>query len=201
VKTLDQNTNSTNQIIKSWVEDYTDTLYSWAFYKVSDQQTAEDLVQETFLAACKYYKNFKGKSKPKTWLFSILNNKIIDHYRKKSRNPIINESHFDKEGGSIIEKTFDGDGYWKEEKRPEKWDIKEEETNLLDNGAFNEVLQHCMAKLPSQWGMAVQLKYLQEKDGKDIGQELGISTSNYWQIIHRAKLSLRECLEKLWFQK
>lgn len=201
MKTLDQNTSSTNQIIKSWVEDYTDTLYSWAFYKVSDKQTAEDLVQETFMAACKYYKNFKGKSKPKTWLFSILNNKIIDHYRKKSRAPIINESHLHHGDGSIIEETFDGLGYWKEEKKPAEWELNAEEANLLDDGEFNDVLQHCMAKLPPQWAMALQLKYLQEKDGKDIGQELGISTSNYWQIIHRAKLSLRECLENFWFKK
>ncbi len=201
MENVNQNIDSANQIIKLWVEEYTDTLYSWAFYKVSDKQTAEDLVQETFLAACKYYKKFQGKSKPKTWLFSILNNKIIDYYRKKSRTPINTESHFGKEDGSIIEETFDGQGYWKEHKKPTQWDIDNEETHLLDNGEFKDLLQHCMTKLPPLWASAVQLKYLQEKDGKNIGQELGISTSNYWQIIHRAKLSLRECLEKLWFNK
>lgn len=65
------------------VEQYTDDLYSWAFHKVSDTEIAKDLVQDTFLTAAEKIGTFKGNSSPKTWLFAILKNKIIDHYRKK----------------------------------------------------------------------------------------------------------------------
>jgi RNA polymerase sigma-70 factor (ECF subfamily) len=70
--------------IAQWVENYTSDLYAWARYKLSDEELAKDLVQDTFMAAAEKTSSFKGESSPKTYLFSILNHKIIDHYRKKS---------------------------------------------------------------------------------------------------------------------
>ena len=58
-------------------------MYSRAFLKVSNAEMAADLVQDTFLAATEKMESFKKDSSPKTWLFSILNNKIINYYRKK----------------------------------------------------------------------------------------------------------------------
>ena len=73
---------SEKNLLPQWVESYTENLHSWAFHKVSDGELAKDLVQDTFLAAAEKIESFKGDSSPKTWLFSILNHKIIDHYRK-----------------------------------------------------------------------------------------------------------------------
>ena len=67
---------------KNWVVNYADYLYSMAYFKVNNQPEAEDLVQETFLSAYKNKDTFKGESAEKTWLTAILNNKIIDYYRK-----------------------------------------------------------------------------------------------------------------------
>ena len=75
-------------LLSQWVESYTENLHSWAFHKVSDGELAKDLVQDTFLAAAEKIESFKGDSSPKTWLFSILNHKIIDHYRKKVNQPV-----------------------------------------------------------------------------------------------------------------
>ena len=72
------------EIVSKWVGEYGDDLYSWAFYKTSSRETAQDLIQETFLSAFKSYKKFKYESQPKTWLFKILNNQIIDYYRKSA---------------------------------------------------------------------------------------------------------------------
>jgi RNA polymerase sigma factor (sigma-70 family) len=74
--------------INDWVVAHTDSLYEWAFYKLSDEELTKDIVQETFITAFQKIDSFEGKSNPKTWLFSILNNKIIDHYRKEFRNPV-----------------------------------------------------------------------------------------------------------------
>ena len=71
--------------IENWVNQYSDALFSWAYYKTSSKETAEDLVQDTFLAAYHKIDSFKGNSQPKTWLFSILNNKIIDYYRLSAK--------------------------------------------------------------------------------------------------------------------
>ena len=178
--------------VQCWVELYSDNLYSWALYKVSSKEAAEDLVQETFMAAVQSFANFEGKSNPKTWLFAILNNKINDHHRNNFRKPTIYDN-------SILQVFFDSDDQWKPEERPKSWN--DEAENLLDDSEFQKAFEYCLKKLPDNWFSAVQLKYLEEKNGELICQELGISPTNFWQILHRAKLQLRKCLELNWFKK
>lgn len=193
-------TTLTNSRIHEWVSLYSDDLFRWSFYKTNNKETAEDLVQETFLAAVKSLDKFQGNSQPKTWLFSIMNNKIIDFHRKKFREAVINPSSINErqDGINVMENFFDSEGNWNPDTMPSTW--KEMEGNLLDNMEFKEVLQHCLQRLPENWFSAIQFKYLEKKDGKEICKELGITSSNYWQILHRAKLQLRICLEKNWFK-
>jgi len=178
-----------NDSLEKWVNQFTDDLLSWAIYKVSDTQLAQDLVQDTFLAASEKYTSFQGKSSPKTWLFSILNYKIIDHYRAKMRQPISMQS-------LSISTFFNSDGDWLLNKRPTSWD--EDEEHLLDNEDFNKILKSCIDALPEKWAAGIKLKYLINKKGEEICQELGITPTNFWQIMHRAKLQLRDCIEKNW---
>lgn len=177
--------------LENWVNEYTPDLYKWAYYRTSSSETAKDLVQETFLAASERIESFKGDSSPKTWLFSILNHKIIDYYRKNVNKPIAIENF-------TMSSYFDDDGNWQQEKRPKDWG--DDESHLLDNDDFQKVLQKCLDALPKQWSLCVKLKYLTEKSGEDICQELGIAPTNYWQIVHRAKLQLRNCVENNWFK-
>jgi RNA polymerase sigma-70 factor (ECF subfamily) len=177
--------------IRDWVEKYTDSLFNWAFSRLGNREEAEDLIQETFLVAFQSYEKFTGKSEPLTWLHGILRNKIADHYRKVYREKIeqnISLNHF-----------FDEQDHWKKNEIPLQW--QEESVNLSLDEDFNRVLNDCLNKLPENYRNTVVLKYLNEKEGIDIRQELGISTTNYWQMIHRAKLQLRKCLEINWFGK
>lgn len=176
--------------IHSWVENYTPELFSWAFHKVSDKELAQDLVQDTFLAAAEKIDSFKGESLPKTWLFSILNHKIIDYYRKKITQPI----SIDNQSFSTF---FDTDRSWRESRKPKHW-AEEDETHLLDDNDFQRVLKKCLDALPGNWNLAVKLKYLSDKNGEEICQELGVTPSNFWQIIHRAKVQLRDCVDNNW---
>lgn len=192
-------TDTTSIIIKSLVESHSDKMYSWALYKTTNKETAEDLVQETFMVAFQSFNKFEGKSDPKTWLFSILNHKIADHFRKVYRHPVINESDRNPEAGKdFLDTFFDANDNWIKEQRPKSWD---EDSQPADNPEFLKVLQVCMSKLPSNWFAAINLKYLEEKKGEIICQELEITPTNFWQILHRAKLQLRKCLEVHWFKK
>jgi RNA polymerase sigma-70 factor (TIGR02943 family) len=177
--------------IKQWVESYTSELFNWAFYKVSNNELAKDLVQDTFLSAAEKIASFKGDSSPKTWLFSILNHKIIDHYRKKVHQTVPFEDQ-------SFSKYFEHDEGWQEQRKPNEWQM-DEESHLLDDIEFQQVLKKCMDALPEKWSTSVKLKYLMEKGGEEICQELGITPSNFWQIVHRAKLQLRDCVEKNWY--
>jgi len=184
--------NRKNNDLSAWVNNYTSELYSWALHKVSNDETAADLVQDTFLAAAEKFDSFKGDSSPKTWLYSILNHKIIDYYRKKVNQPVQREN----QSFSLF---FSDEGDWQESRKPKSWHGQEDEQHLLDDHEFQEVLKKCLDALPGKWGVCVKLKYLTEKSGDEICQELDITPSNYWQIIHRAKLQLRDCVEKNWF--
>ncbi len=179
-----------NDII-SMVKTHTKDLYAYTLSKVYQKELAEDLVQETFLSALKSYTNFQNKSNIKTWLFSILKNKIADYYRSKYKTGT-------EVSSDIIEKFFDDNHHWKPEYTPQNWS---EEKELLDDPEFSNTLSECLKALPEKWYSIVQLKYLEETDSKIICSQLEITTSNFWQIIHRAKLQLRNCLEVKWFKE
>jgi len=183
--------SDTNYNIASWVEDYTADLLKRAVYKTNDVEKAKDLVQDTFLAATEKLHTFKGDSSPKTWLYSILNFKIIDYYRSKSKQTI-------RPADDNLLKFFTTDGEWNANARPQTWNSDE---HLLDNTEFNYVLKSCTQALPDKWLACVQMKYLLNKKGEEICQELDITPTNLWQIIHRAKLNLRECIETNWFKE
>jgi RNA polymerase sigma-70 factor (TIGR02943 family) len=180
--------------ISEWVNSYGDTLFSWALYKTSNQEIAEDLVQETFLAAIQSYAGFKRNSSPKTWLFTILNNKITDYYRSQIKSYKLFLSEKEKSFFSLTESSFDNNDLWAENLNL----FKGENENLLDNTEFLKILDLCLDHLPDNWKAAILAKYHLEKESQEICKELNISPSNYWQIIHRAKLSLRKCIEKEW---
>jgi len=192
MKTIDM---ESKLIIENWVNDYSDALFSWAFYKTSSKETAEDLVQDTFLAAYNKLDSFKGNSQPKTWLFSILNNKVVDYYRLSSKTTKKTVSLTEDQGVELSNGFFNDSENWKDASiNP----IGTQDQELLDNPEFNKVMQHCMDDLPIHWKQAITSKYLTDKKADEICQDLNITVSNYWQIIHRAKLLLKKCLETKW---
>lgn len=190
-------THHPNHTIKEWVVAYSDTLYSWAYHKVSSKEVAEDLVQDTFLAAVQSFASFEGKSGAKTWLFSILNRKIIDYYRIQARSVIERDNAETEAVFTYSDALFDETGGWKKHVHQNGW---EDEVQLLDNPLFLAELNKCFGKLPANWETVVSAKYLLEKDSGLICQELDMTPSNYWQILHRAKLLLKKCLETNWFK-
>jgi RNA polymerase sigma-70 factor (TIGR02943 family) len=179
-----------------WVESYADSLFNYAILRVNDREAARDLVQETFLSALQNVSTFKGESTEKTWLFAILKNKIIDRYRKSAAGkevPTAGEPE-----GFDLEDFFERDGEWQKEARPLDWsDTPHDDYRSRE---FLGVLQKCLARLKDDWRTLFTLKYIDELDSEEICKELGLTSSNYWVIMHRAKLVLRQCVEKNWLK-
>ncbi len=176
-----------------WVKDYGDILYRYALPRVSDSDLAKDLVQETFLAAWRNIETYKGEASEKNWLFTILKNKIIDHYRKASTRLT------DKLTDGNDDIQFDEVGHWNKENKPNEWGI--DYSNPVEAKEFYRVLEKCKNKLKEIQNTVFSMKYLDGFDSDDICKELGITASNYWVLLHRAKVQLRGCLEKNWFLK
>lgn len=174
---------------ESWLDDYGDYLFQYAITRVKKQETAEDLVQDTFVSAFKSYKNFRGDSAFKTWLTSILKNKIYDHYRKTSRMQK-NESFEDRAD------EFNNLGIWKV--YVPNW--AKSPDDLIADHEFVSALSDCIAKLEGNYAKVFRLKHQEFLSSEEICKILDISPSNYWVMMHRVRTQLRKCLEKNWYK-
>lgn len=196
-----QTTNTHHKLMpEKWIEKYGDALYAFAMMRLRRQEVAEDLVQDTFVSAYKAKETFLANASEKTWLISILKRKIIDYYRKKSTQNELNI--FDKDSDDdVMNHFFDNNagGHWAEGGQPKQWG-KDFETTV-ESTEFQQILQKCLGKLPQKSAAAFTLKNMDDLSSEEICKELDITPSNYWVLMHRAKLQLRECLEKNWFEK
>ena len=176
-----------HHIVNDWIKKYSDTFFNYLHTRVGNKTAAKDILQETFIAAWKNSSSFKNKSSEKTWLFSILKNKLTDYYRIRGRLMIDlpDDNYF-----------FDEADHWTETAAPKHW---EDATASLNKKEFYLVLDKCKTKLTPVQQLAFNMKYIDEHEPHFICKVLQISTSNYWVIIHRCKLQLRHCLEKNWF--
>ncbi|KIO75008.1 RNA polymerase subunit sigma-24 [Pedobacter lusitanus] len=178
-----------------WVENHADYLYKYAVTRINDEELARDLVQETFLAALERIDKFEGRSSERTWLTSILKNKVIDVYRKKSSGP--GKNTIDLNTVQQDQDFFDAnDGHWSKAHQPRAFGI--EDKDPLMNKELNAILKRCMEKLPALWLSVFTMKHMDDESTDLICAELKVTPSNFWVIIHRAKLNLRACLQKNW---
>ena len=182
----------------NWIHSYADELYSYAMHKTGNTELAEDLVQETFLAGLKSQHTFRGNCSERTWLYAILKYKIADHYRKASTKPEISHSNMRGEEDVETDHYFTEDGGWKKTARPKDWAVDYSRT--LENKELAAALNACIEKLSEGQKQLVILKLIEEVDVQKICKELKLTATNYWVIIHRAKLQLRACLENTWFK-
>ncbi len=173
-----------------WVDKYSDYLFNYTIVRVNDRDLANDLISETFLAGLHSMKNFKGEASERTWLISILKRKIIDHYRK------IN-SHKGRAEVRISYNDDSNEGEWLEEQAPDKLDMTAED--LMENEELGFAILGCMEKLNEKQAQIFKMKTIDGFDTEVICNEFNITPSNLWVIIHRARVTLAECLEKNWF--
>ncbi|RWY52536.1 sigma-70 family RNA polymerase sigma factor [Mucilaginibacter gilvus] len=179
---------------KNWVKAYADYLYMYAITRINDEEQAQDLVQETFLAGLQAMGRFAGKSSERTWLTAILKNKIIDVYRKRSSG--LKTQELTNAEGEVTNFFDEADGHWNKQNAPQHFGL--DDYDPLQGKEFNHILKKCMEKLPALWLAVFTMKHLDDEPTDTVCADLKISASNYWVIIHRAKLNLRACLQKTW---
>ena len=92
----------------------------------------------------------------------------------------------------------DAGEHWNEKAQPKEWNTPEK---ITINNELSIALKDCVHKMPEKLAVIFTLRYLEETETAIICKDLNISSSNYWVMIHRAKLQLRECLEKNWIRK
>lgn len=177
---------------ETWVDQFGDYLYRYALSRIQNPSIAEDMVQETFLAALRKRENFKGLSSERTWLTSILKHKIIDHLRKMSREQPVDDID---SATDLSEDLFDEKGNW--ELRPSNWNVNPEK--LVDRKEFWEIMDLCISDLSKRLALAFRLREIDGLNCNEICNVLKITPSNCWVMLYRARMSIRRCLEIKWF--
>jgi RNA polymerase sigma-70 factor, ECF subfamily len=164
-----------------------------AALQLRDSELAEDVVQDTLLAALQGASSFSGRSSLKTWLTGILKHKIIDAIRRREREPVRasleEESRIDE-----LDPLFDDSGHW--ENPPADWGDPDQ---ALSQRQFLDVLQLCLEKLPPNTSRVFTMREVMGMDSEEICKELSITSTNLWVILYRARIALRQCLEQHWF--
>lgn len=186
------NTTSSHDLNPSlWDSNHRDYLLHYALGKVRNHSIAEDLVQETFLAAWKARDKFEGRASERTWLTRILLNKISDFYRTAARKPSLLTSQLDTE--STSEETLDAlnlaNGDQRADTNPDA---------VAERAEFLELLESCLENIPDQSAQAFRMREIQGLSTEDIVSSLNITPNHLWVLIHRAKKALRKQLEVVW---
>lgn len=173
-----------------WVDRYGDMMYRFTLVRVKDQDTAEEIVQNTFLAALQSKNSFAGRSSEKSWLFGILKHKIMDHFRQTQK---VRSLDLPEDDSSPDE--YDHSGHWI--LFPKDWNLDPEKA--AENQQLVEALSHCMNGLPEKFRQVFVLKEIEGLDSEEICNEFNIKPTNLWVILHRARSQLKKCLEQRWF--
>jgi RNA polymerase sigma-70 factor (ECF subfamily) len=177
------------------VAQHRDYLYRYALLQLRDKSRAEDVVQETLLAAMESRDRFSGKSSLRTWLTGILKHKIIDVFRKQSRETTVDMAADRDSDEEFADQYFDKQrtDHW--HTFPQVWGDPE---RTLEDKRFWEVFDKCSQQMPPQVARAFYMRELMGLETDEICKELSITATNCWVILYRARMSLRQCLEVRW---
>jgi RNA polymerase sigma-70 factor (ECF subfamily) len=183
----------------AWVDEHGDALFRFAFMRLRDETLAEDMVQETLLSAIQSLQSYGGKSAERTWLTGILKHKIIDHYRKNSRQVQITDEDTDlSDVEYFFERPDAWNGHWAIPLRPV--DPEQSPDQVLERSEFWGVLNECLSALPARVANVFTLREMDGMSSDEICGVLSLSNSNFWVIMHRARMHLRRCVEVKWFR-
>jgi RNA polymerase sigma-70 factor, ECF subfamily len=173
------------------LEGQRDYLLRYATLQLRDADRAEDCVQDALLAALAGKQGFDGRSSLRTWLTGILKHKIVDAIRRSSREPAM--AIGPEDDASEFDALFDPRGHWAE--APSAW---ERPDSALERSQFLAALEACLEQLPARTARAFMMREHMGLETEEICKELGITATNCWVILYRARMALRLCLEQTW---
>lgn len=189
---------ATGLLTEALLAEHRPVLFRYALLQLRDNELADDAVQDALLAAWQSASTFEGKAGLRTWLIGILKHKIADHWRRSDREVVTSDIDFidtdESDGGEAD--FFMSNGQWNG--GPSAWNDPE---IALKQQEFWSIYETCQNNLPPKMAQVFMLRELVGLEAEEVCRETGLSDANYWVIMHRARLRLRECLEMRWFNQ
>ena len=160
---------------------FVDALYNTAYRMTRNTEDAEDLVQETYLKAYRYYDKFEEGTNFKAWLFKIMKNTFINNYRRKQQTPP--QSDF-----AEIEESFES-----QVSKDAAGQIKSPEQEYLEN-VLDEDVQRALDQLPTDYRMVVVLADLEGFSYKEIAEILEVPVGTVMSRLYRGRRLLESVM-------
>ena len=176
---------------EQWVDEYGDYLYRYAYSRLRNATSAEEVVQETFVAGVRYQQQYRGAGSERGWLLTILKRKIVDYVRSRARRS--EENGFEQQDPTAM--LFDENGRWKKGILPDM--SPERDLHMRE---LWQIVRDCLSSLPRGQADVFVLSVMEEMDSDEICRQLDITPSNFWVRLHRARLGLAKCVGAKWFQ-
>lgn len=160
---------------------FVDSLYNTAYRMTRNAEDAEDLVQETYFKAYRYYDKFEEGTNFKAWLFKIMKNTFINNYRRQQQAPP--QSDF-----AEIEESFES-----QVSEEASGQIKSPEEEFLEN-VLDEDVQRALDSLPTDYRMVVVLADLEGFSYKEIAEILEVPVGTVMSRLYRGRRLLEAAM-------
>jgi RNA polymerase sigma-70 factor, ECF subfamily len=183
-----------NKLIAAQLDQFRPDMLRFARLQLCDEAAAEDAVQEAMIGALEAADRFASRAQVKTWVFSILRHKVVDIIRYRCREPSVPVA--DEIAADTFDPLFDETGHWSADQRPADWGDPEQ---AFESGQFWQTLDACLHRLPENTARIFMMREFLGLDTGEICLELGVTATNCWVVLHRARMSLRLCLQENWF--
>jgi len=173
-------------------------LIKFAMVQLRNATYAEDVVQETLVAALQGAERFAGQSSVRTWLIGILKHKIMDHFRRQSREAPLPDVDEDV-SLEDLDARFKPDGHFVDNPAHVPGADWGDPEASFSQSRFFEALEECMGRLPAKTARVFNMREIMGMETEEICKELGITATNAWVMLYRARMGLRDCLQARWF--
>ncbi len=164
-------TGEQSDFLSSLYNEYYAKIYKYTLYRVGDHSTAEDLVSEVFEKVLrKYYTYNPNKAKLSTWIFTIVNNTIINHHKKNQ--------------------------YYSQAVNLEMMDSKYRLDDTLIEQELKEHLLNSIMALDDRQRNVIALKFGANLTNREIAQIMDLTESNVGTILYRSLKRLKDILKQ-----
>jgi RNA polymerase sigma-70 factor, ECF subfamily len=148
-------------------------IYRYVYYRVGNNEDAEDLTAKAFARALKHVHNYSDRGLPFTaWLYRIAHNVVANFHRDNSRRPSIPLEDAEATHG-----------------------VHDDADHKIDSDRERQRLLNAIAKLPEERQHLIVLKFVEQKQNVEIGQIMNRSEGAIKSLYHRTLLQLREILD------
>ena len=162
------------------IKEYAPRVYAIAIRMLNDPDDAEEVLQETFISACKNINKFEERSALGTWLHRIATNAALMHLRKRKHREVSLDEPIEVQGGDDIYREV------------QDWTLAPDDHAM--NSEVRDVLEKAIAELPDTLRTVFILREIEGYSTEETAQILGISVSAAKVRLHRARLRLRQIL-------